>query len=298
MRSAHVTLGHAMRPNLTGFAVVLLCLCCAGAARAQTEPPRDEAAFAKYVGDRIAASAGVKIETESPLSLRLLNGAGEYVMTAELDRIRAACERIRDKCAAFIAEYVAGVATMVADRTRPLDKASLRIALRPAAYLERVARERPAEAPISRPFPGELGLLLVVDGKLTLRMALRKDLESLKLSEAQAFDAARANLAKELKPLASVLKPVQGKAIGFLEESAYESSRLIFHGDWRAFAAGVEGSLIVTAPTTNVLLYGSGATPEAVDAMRTLARSVARRSERPLSPSILRWTAQGWEAVP
>lgn len=288
-----------MRLYLPGFAAILACCCFAGTPRAQTDQvPRNEAGFAQYVTSRIAASAGVKIEAESPMSFRLLTGAGEYVMTAELDRIRAGCERIPEKCAAFVAEYVAGIATMVADRTRPVEKASLRIALRPASYLERAAKEQPDAPPIWRPFAGDLGLLLVIDGKLVLRMAQRKDLEALKLSESEAFAAARENLARELTPLDSVLTPIKGKAIGFLEESAYESSRVIFHDEWREFAGSVEGSLIVTAPTTNVLVYGSGASPEAVDALRTFARDVARRSGRPLSPSVLRWTARGWESVP
>ena len=60
-------------------------------------------------------------------------------------------------------------------------------------------------------------------------MAQRRDLEKLNVSEAEAFDIGKANLKTELKPLRSVLKPIQGQTIGYLEENAYESSRLVPH---------------------------------------------------------------------
>jgi uncharacterized protein YtpQ (UPF0354 family) len=129
-------------------------------------------------------------------------------------------------------------------------------------------------------------------------VAHKRDLEALKLSETEAFDAAKANLATDLKPLASVLKPVVGKSIGYLEEHAYDSSRLVLHDEWRQLANDLGGSLIVAVPTTSVLLYGSGATAEAVDAMRTFALNVGRKSQRPLSPLVFRWTSEGWEVVP
>jgi uncharacterized protein YtpQ (UPF0354 family) len=253
--------------------------------------------FVKYLADRIAAAAGVRVEPgDRPLTLRVLKADGEYLLSANLDRIRTGCERVQERCAAFVAEYVAGVSSAISERLKPVEKTSLRIAVRPTSYLASASQAQQVEAPVTRPFIGDLSLVLVVDGARTLRVANKKDLETLRLSEPEAFDTGRANLAADLKPLASVLKPIVGKSIGFLEEHAYESSRLVFHDEWRQLATDV-GSLIVAVPTTNVLLYGSGSTPEGVDALRTFALNVARKSQRPLSPLIFRWTAQGWEVV-
>lgn len=267
-------------------------------ARSQdSTPPADEAGFVKYMAERISRSTGTRVETADRLSLRVLKSDGEYLLSANLHRIWAACERVRERCADFVQEYVSGVSSAVVERLKPVKKTSLRIAVRPTAYLETASQIQKVEAPIVRAFAGDLSLVLVVDGVRTLRMANQKDLQTLKLSEEEAFAAAKANLVSDLKPLRSVLKPIVGKSIGFLEEHAYESSRLVLHEEWRELAAQLGGSLIVAVPTTNVLLYGSGASAEAVDALRTFALNVGRKSQRPLSPLIFRWTAQGWAVV-
>lgn len=119
----------------------------------------------------------------------------------------------------------------------------------------------------------------------------------LKLSVDEAFEIAKQNLrTRELKPLDAVLKPITGRAIGYLEENAYESSRLLLHEDWKRYAGEI-GTLIVAIPTTNFLIYGSGANPEATEALRAFALEVARKSERPLSPLVFLWRPQGWEIV-
>src|SRR4051812_18258842 len=106
-----------------------LALCFA---LAQEAPPRDEAGFVKYMADRIAAAADVRVEPgERPLTLRVLKVDGEYVLSANLDRIRTGCERVQERCAAFVAEYVAGVSSGITERLKPVEKTSLRIAVRP-----------------------------------------------------------------------------------------------------------------------------------------------------------------------
>jgi hypothetical protein len=50
-------------------------------------------------------------------------------------------------------------------------------------------------------------------------------------------------------------------------------------------------------PAPDVLLYGDGSTAVGLEAMRTFAADVARKSSRPLSSSVLQWTEDGWEVV-
>jgi uncharacterized protein YtpQ (UPF0354 family) len=267
------------------------------AAQQNESPPRQETDFAKYVAKRISRASGVKVESVGRLSLRLSTPDGSDLLTANLDRVWAACERVRDRCEAFVDEYVAGIASVVAERSRPLQKEALRIAVRPKAYLASKGQD-PAKSPVVRPLVGDLGMVLVVDGVRSIRSAQRDDLKTLKLSEDEAFEIARQNLrTRELKPLRSVLKPISGKAIGYLDESAYESSRLVLHEDWRSYASEI-GNLVVAIPSTNFLVYGNGANAEAVDALRAFALEAARKSQRPLSPLVFRWKPQGWEVVP
>lgn len=279
---------------------MLVATCCFAvtSARAQDAPTRDEAAFAQYVGERIEKSGGIRSDSEGRLSLQLSSVAGEYLLTAYLDRIWGACQRAQEQCSGFIDEYVSGVLSLITERTRPPESASLRLVVRPTAYLSSVERDLKAEPLITYPFVGDLSIALVIDSPRSLTMAQRKDLEKLKLSETEAFDIGKANLKSELQPLAAVLKTIQGKSIGYLEENAYEPSRLIFHDEWAEYARQIGGSLIVAVPATNILIYGSGATAEAVDALRGLALNVGRKSQRPLSPLVFRWTERGWQVAP
>jgi hypothetical protein len=47
--------------------------------------------------------------------------------------------------------------------------------------------------------------------------------------------------------------------------------------------------LIVAVPAKDMALYIGEDTPQAVDALRTLAADMMRRVPNPLSPALLRW---------
>jgi len=268
-------------------------------AAAQAESPaRSEAEFAKSIAERIARATGAKVEPAGRLSLRL-SKEGAEPLVANLDRIWSACQRVPDRCAAFSDEYVAGVASVVAERTRPPERQALRLAVRPKAFLEMPKSGDAAKSPIVRPYLGDLALVLVFDGGRTIHSASARDLDTLKLTEAEAISLARQNLlARELKPLQDVLKPISGNAIGYLEENAYESSRMVLHDEWKAYAEQIGGNLVIAVPATHVLLYGKGDTSAAVAALRGLAAEVARKNQRPLSTMVFRWQPDGWEVVP
>lgn len=278
--------------------LAFLMILCAAAAQAQQPPTRSEAEFEKYVAERIEAASGAKAERSERLQLRLRKGDTD--LRANLDRIWSACQRVPEDCAGYVEEYVAGAASIIADRTRPLEKEALRIVVRPRDYLRLTERPDRDKAPIVKPYHGDLAIALVFDGARSVSSANRGDLEALKLDEAQAFELARQNLrTRELKPLHEVLKPLTGKAAtGHVDENNYESSRMVLHEDWKPFVDQIGGNLIVAVPATHVLLYGRGDSAEAVDRLRALARDVARTNQRPLSTVIFRWTPKGWEVVP
>lgn len=279
---------------------VLLWLCFAippAVAQPIPVPTSGEDEFVAHMAGRIARATGVRVEQPASLTLKL-SSDGKEILTAHLGRLWAACQRVEEKCPDFAARYVAGVASAVREQARPLDKEALRITVRPITYVESIDQGEPETAPITREFVGDLVMVLVVDGARTIRPASRSDLDALKLTEDEAFDVAKDNLRKrELKPLKAVLKTVSGKTIERLEENAYESSRLVLHEDWREYVDKVGGNLIVTVPSANLLLYGIGQTLDQVDAMGTLAREAARKSARPLSTTIFRWSYSGWQVL-
>jgi uncharacterized protein YtpQ (UPF0354 family) len=288
-----------MRVTLFRLCVVLAAalLACPVAAQPEPSPPKDEGAFVNYVAGRLARVSGAKVEPAERLSLNLSAADGSHLLTANLDRVWSACQRVRERCATFVDEYVASISSMIEERSRPPEKEALRIIIRPKSYLETMKGQDPAKALLARPFVGDLAMTLVIDGARSIRSAQRQDLDRLKLSVDEAFEIAKQNLrTRELKPLDAVLKPITGRAIGYLEENAYESSRLLFHEDWKRYAGQI-GTLIVAIPATNYLIYGSGANPEATEVLRAFALEVARKSQRPLSPLVFRWKPEGWEIV-
>jgi uncharacterized protein YtpQ (UPF0354 family) len=288
------------RSNIRFLALGLgLCVFACAVTQPSQSPPRNQAEFVRDVADRISQSSRTKVEVEGPLSLRVLKPDGEYLLTANLDRIWSACERIPERCAIFVDEYVGGISSFLVERSGPAEKETLRITVRLRSYLETIKKRDGARAPVILPFVGDLAFALVVDSARSIRSAQRQDLEELKLSEDEAFELAKNNLrTRELKPLETVLKPITGQTIGLLQENAYESSRLVLHEDWKPYATSRGGDLIVAVPATDILVYGSGATPLAVDVLRTFALNLATKSPRPLSPLVLRWKPDGWEVLP
>jgi hypothetical protein len=59
----------------------------------------------------------------------------------------------------------------------------------------------------------------------------------------------------------------------------------------------MKGSLIVAVPDPSVVIYSDSGQPNAIQALSTLAKELARKSQKPISVSVLRWTETGWEAV-
>jgi uncharacterized protein YtpQ (UPF0354 family) len=85
--------------------------------------------------------------------------------------------------------------------------------------------------------------------------------------------------------------------LGTIQEE-YAASRLILVSDWAALEKKLGGSLVVMAPSYDTVIYCDGSTARAIDALRTLGLQVAKRSQTPLSATILRFKGDRWEPVP
>ena len=99
------------------------------------------------------------------------------------------------------------------------------------------------------------------------------------------------------KPLAEVAQVPVGQALGRITGEDYASSRIVFHADWKDLSGKLNQQLVVMIPAPDILLYGDGSTPMGLEVLKTLGLNMARQSQRPLSPLLLRWTEAGWEPV-
>ncbi len=87
------------------------------------------------------------------------------------------------------------------------------------------------------------------------------------------------------------------RPVGTIAGDYYESSRLSLHDDWSTIAAQMSGGLIAAVPSNDLVLYADAGQTNTVDAMATLAREMVRKSPRPLSATVFKWTKAGWELV-
>ena len=281
------------------FAAFLALALAAAAALAQ-QVPLDEKGFTGYVAEQLRKVAPT-------LTFRMVENLGVDAATKEgkvvgrlgLERVWQFCTRNRDRCAGAVTQYVEGMAEVLSDQTRPVERAQVRLVVRPDDYVSQ-ARRQMAENKVellARPLVANLWIVPVVDTPRTMRLVTKDDLAALKLDEEAVFELGRRNLREQIRSLDQVAAPAQGNAIGRLGEDDYESSRLILHAEWADLAARMQNQLVVMVPASNLLIYASGATPAGLDALRELGREAARGSPRPLSLVMLRWTVAGWEIV-
>lgn len=260
----------------------------------------DEASFTKQIGDRLLRELpGLRVEISGPLTLKINQTDGAHILQANLDRIFSFCSKAAEQCDAATSQYIAGVSGAVKDRIRPIEPSMIRLNVRPRRGLESAQQQLPPDAPriVLRPFAGDLALTAVLDFPTAMRMFTNEDAKKLGISEDQAIEIGRSNLRASLKPITDFPPPTAEQSFRYLGDSPYESSRLILHSDWAPVAKALGGSLIVGVPSSNLLVYGRGDSELAVDAIRAFVRDTVRKTDRPLSTSLFRWTENGWEEV-
>lgn len=267
---------------------------CPGGARA------DDASFTKQMAERLSRELpGLRIEMVDALTLKIRQADGTDLLQANLDRLSSFCARSAENCEAATAQYVGAVAETIQDRVRPIDASQIRLNVRPRKGLEAAQKALPPEAPgiLLRPFAGDLSLTAVLDFPTTMRMFTSEDARTLGITEEQAIEIGRRNLRAVLKPLPDIPAPTGKSSLRYLDESPYESSRMLLHAEWGPVARAFGGSLVVGVPSADLLIYGRGDSAQALDALRTVVSEAVRRAERPLSASLFRWTANGWDEV-
>ena len=260
----------------------------------------DEASFTKQMADRFVRELpDLRVEVASPLTLKINQADGTHILQANLDRIFAFCTRSAEQCEAATSQYVAGLSGVVKDRVRPIELSMIRLNVRPRKGLESAQQQLPPDAPriVLRPFAGDLALTAVLDFPTSMRMFTNEDAKKLGIDENQAIEIGRKNLRASLKPLSEFLPPTAEQSFRYLGDGPYESSRMILHSDWARVAKALGGSLIVGVPSSNLLVYGRGDSELAMDALRTFVRDAIRKTDRPLSASLFRWTENGWDEL-
>lgn len=255
----------------------------------------ERTAFTERAAALLRAQLGADaVAIAEPLTLKV----GD--LQANLDRVWGYCRANAAGCDAELQRYVQGVADVRKNAATAVSRDAVRVAIRPADYVQNLLRADPdakRPPPLFRPVADGLVAVPMVDSPRAARLLHEGDLKTLGLTADQAFDLALANLRQALKPTADAARPVKPGALGTIQGDYYESSRLLLRDDWAALAKAQQSVLVVALPAKDVLVYGADDSAAGLDALRTLAREVSRRSPGQLSDVLLRWTDSGWQAV-
>jgi hypothetical protein len=259
------------------------------------EVPHDVAAFTEAVAGELRQQVGeAKVIVIGPLTL----GLGELQLN--LDRIFAFCRGNAAGCRAQVDNYVQGAAETYRTVTAAPSKSSVRLVLRTSEYIDSIRSVPKGTKPIAiqpRPFADGLFVLPVLDSPRTVRYLAESDNAKLEMTAEEIYQLGLTNLTQELRPLMEVAKVAKQGQIGELTGNVYDPSRLILLDSWAPLAEAQKGVLIVAIPATDAVFYVGEDTSKAIDALRTLAKTVLARAPSKLSGNLYRWRATGWERV-
>jgi hypothetical protein len=259
------------------------------------EVPRDVSAFTDAVAVELRQQVGeASVIVKGPLTL----GLGDLQLN--LDRIFSFCRGNAAGCRAQVDNYVRGAAETYRTVTAPPNKSSVRLVVRTSEYIETLRSTPTGTKPIAiqpRPFADGLSVLPVLDSPRTVRYLSESDNAKLDMTADEVYQLGLANLSGELRPLMEVAKVAKRGQIGELTGNVYDPSRLILLDSWAPLAEAQGGVLIVAIPATDAVFYVGEDTPKAIDALRTLAKTVWARAPAKLSGNLYRWRASGWERV-
>jgi hypothetical protein len=264
--------------------------------------PTDEETFTKVAAERVCKELPeYDVKPVGKLSLEGKRSDGESTGQLSLDRVHMFCLRNSQNCSAGLDQYAKGIAESVKERNRPIERGMLRLAMRPAAYIEQIRRQIVTiggkGSVYSKVIAPGLVAIPVVDFTRSIRLVTDQDLVKLALTEDDLFKLGEQNIQSSTKPLHKVTPTPIANSFGKIVGEDYASSRILFHDDWRDLSTKLNNKLVIMLPAPDVLLYGDGSTAAGVDALRTFAAEVARKSSRPLSQLVLLWTETGWEVV-
>ncbi len=267
-------------------------LCLPSLTRAQVPTPE---AFTVLIEEALVAEAPASLAHRSGVLSIMATRATDQTLTLSLDRLYAACQTNPAECGTLRSQYVTRAGVFLREQPATPTKASLRMAIRPAANMAGLPVA--LKLPVLNTLPGGLVGLLYFDLPTTMMLVGPAQLKELGLSYDEAVAAALANTTEELGPLDPAIEALApGEAAGF-KGGAYESSRLLYPQSWAGLASRFGGKLLVAFPSAEEVLCANGSGAEALPQLIALARMHFAKAERPTSPDVFEWQPTGWRLV-
>src|SRR6478735_50057 len=172
-------------------------------------------------------------------------------------------------------------------------RARLRAVIRDQSFLEHLS-DAVRVSTISEPFSGRMVILYLVDDGGAARGAQASDLTESGVTREALRAVVEWNLAQILKEPLSCTSHALGEPA---RHDFYESSRLLLDKQW-ADLAEKSGPVVVAAPSNDTLFVACNPTPEVRQKLSVVVQNAYPHAARPVSPSLLTWTKDGWSELP
>ncbi len=214
-----------------------------------------------------------------------------------LDRVYGVCTNDPPSCEQNLAELTRAIQD--ATRVAPMDAGMLRVAVRTHEYVTYVTGAQGALLAPAQPIAGDLEAIVMVDEPSRARPASAGDLVSLGLDRDAAHARAWQNTLAASGSVAKLAQPTGEGSLRSLDSGGYyESSLLLDTAGWAEVAKRQPGTLFVSVPAADTLLYKWVTTEKDAQAFRLITGEVAKKSHTPLSATVLKWNGSGWEVAP
>ena len=256
-------------------------------------------AFTEAVAARLR-SRGLVVTVKSELLLGIADGGNETTMNLGLNW--TVCTDDVHECQGDLAKMIEMIPLL--GQLPPVDPATLEAAIRTVGHVQEMTGHGQAPFGLDLLAPAQvvgadLEMIVLVDEAGRARPALTGDLKALGLTRDAVVARALKNVHERIGSVVDLVKPTRDGALGSLQTGEfYESSLLLDTAGWAKVARRQPGTLLVSVPAVDTLLYKWATDPKDIEAFRAITGAFASKAQSPLSKSILRWNGTGWEAQP
>jgi hypothetical protein len=179
------------------------------------------------------------------------------------------------------------------DRSQVAARARLRAVVRDRSFLDNLP-ESVRTTTLTKPFAARMVILYMVDDRGAARGAQAADLAESGIAPEALRAVVQWNLGSLLgDPVSCTSHSVSEPA----RRHYYESSRLLLDRQWAELAARA-GTVVVAAPSNDTLYVACNPTPEVLHKLAVIVQNTFPHSPRPVSPSLLTWSEDGWRELP
>lgn len=229
---------------------------------------------------------GFTVEFIGESVLRLVNADGRE-STAQLTNLWLKYSRETEDRSELIEKYVRFAASLTSAKV-PLDREKIVPTIKDAEYMKSINPDKT----MTEHLCGDLWIIYAVDLPETINTLGRDDMTAAGISENELRPLAIGNLQRILP---EVERHGDGPLYQLIAGRDYVASLLLFDWMWDQLAESIDGQIVATVPSRDVLLYTGSTSEEGLREIREQSANVAISVPHSISESLIvrkdgKWT--------